>query len=132
MDTFAAILETVVRPFTWALVHFVWQGSLIAGLLAAVLFLLRHRPASVRYHWACGAMALMVILPVITVGILLNEPPLGPAPSSGGPSSRSSSSSSSGAAEPNNNSEGPYPGRVRTMRDRTTTIPAWAVTPTRR
>ena len=53
------------EPFTtalgWALVHFLWQGALIALLLALANAASRRAGARVRYALACGAMALMVL-----------------------------------------------------------------------
>ena len=50
----------------WALFHFLWQGTLVAAVLAALgVVLARCRPA-VRYAVACGALATMLALPVAT------------------------------------------------------------------
>src|SRR4051812_17841107 len=46
----------------WALLHLLWQGALVAGILAARLALLRNRSAQARYAAACAALALMPIL----------------------------------------------------------------------
>ncbi len=48
----------------WALIHFVWQGTLL-GLLAAALFALLRKPQS-RYAAGCAVMSLMAGSPVIT------------------------------------------------------------------
>jgi beta-lactamase regulating signal transducer with metallopeptidase domain len=50
----------LINTLGWTLVHFLWQGMLIALLLAAVHGLLRHAGARVRYVAACGAMLLML------------------------------------------------------------------------
>lgn len=42
-----------------ALLHFVWEGALIAALLGVVLAALRRAPAQARYLAACAAMAAM-------------------------------------------------------------------------
>src|SRR5262249_10813458 len=42
------------------LLHFLWQGTLIAVLLGCALALLRHSGSSVRYALSCAAMLLMV------------------------------------------------------------------------
>ncbi len=60
------LFQTVVLPVTWALIHFLWQGSLVAGGLALVLSQLRNHPPSVRYRWSCGALILALILPPLT------------------------------------------------------------------
>ena len=50
----------------WTLVHFLWQGTLIAVVLACVLALLQKRSAQLRYVICCVAMTLMMISPLIT------------------------------------------------------------------
>jgi beta-lactamase regulating signal transducer with metallopeptidase domain len=49
-----------------ALLHFVWQGMLVAGLLFGILGLLDRRRARLRYNLSCAALALMVLLPLAT------------------------------------------------------------------
>ncbi|HWM92225.1 MAG TPA: M56 family metallopeptidase [Thermoanaerobaculia bacterium] len=62
--------EALSTPMTqavgWALVHFLWQGALVAAGLAAGLALMRGRSASARYVLAVGALAVLVALPVVT------------------------------------------------------------------
>ena len=48
----------------WTLLHFLWQGLVIAALLAVTLRLLRHRSANLRYLAGCGALLLMAVAPV--------------------------------------------------------------------
>ena len=50
-----------------ALLHSLWQLTLVAGLLASVNALLRRRSAQARYLSATGALLLMVLLPVATL-----------------------------------------------------------------
>jgi beta-lactamase regulating signal transducer with metallopeptidase domain len=57
----------------WALVHFLWQGTLVALLLAAVLRAMRKQSAEVRYAAACAAMVLMAALPVFTLAALVHH-----------------------------------------------------------
>ena len=58
--------EQVTQRLAWVLVHFVWQGAAVAGLLALTLWLGRVTRPSARY--ACGlvALAVMVACPVVT------------------------------------------------------------------
>lgn len=49
-----------------ALLHFVWQGTLVACLLWITLSMLRHRTANQRYAASCAALALMPALPALT------------------------------------------------------------------
>ncbi|HET9225542.1 MAG TPA: M56 family metallopeptidase, partial [Thermoanaerobaculia bacterium] len=58
--------DPVLLAVGWALVHFLWQGTLVAAGLAAGLALMKGRSASARYALAVGALAVMVVLPVAT------------------------------------------------------------------
>ena len=56
-----------VERLGWTLVHFLWQGALIVLLYAAVRSLfLRRVEATVRYTFACAALAAMIVMPLIT------------------------------------------------------------------
>src|SRR5207253_2815928 len=46
----------------WALVHLLWQGILVASILAATLALMQRRSANARYLAACGALVLLLAL----------------------------------------------------------------------
>lgn len=50
----------------WALFHFLWQGTLVAAVLAALGVVLARRSPAVRYAVACGALATMLALPAAT------------------------------------------------------------------
>jgi beta-lactamase regulating signal transducer with metallopeptidase domain/multidrug efflux pump subunit AcrA (membrane-fusion protein) len=50
----------------WALVHFVWQGAVVALALAAALEALRRRSSGARYAAACIALLAMAAAPVVT------------------------------------------------------------------
>ena len=64
------ILELVRHPAAsrWGevLLHFLWQGTAVAALLAVVLSRLRHATAATRYQLACAALGLMAVLPLAT------------------------------------------------------------------
>ena len=72
-----------MNPWThvvgWTLIHFVWQGAVLAVIAAAVLRLCRHRSANARYASACVVLAGMLASPVITARVLLVSGP-SPAP----------------------------------------------------
>jgi beta-lactamase regulating signal transducer with metallopeptidase domain len=71
MSRLAALLEQpFVEALGWALLHFIWQGTLIALLLAAVLRVWRRQSANARYLCACLALSLMAVSPVITMARL--------------------------------------------------------------
>ncbi|MEZ5318030.1 MAG: M56 family metallopeptidase [Vicinamibacterales bacterium] len=55
-----------------ALIHFLWQGAAIAALAFGALRLVQ--TASGRYAVAVGALAAMLVAPVVTVGVLLASP----------------------------------------------------------
>ncbi|HVG11195.1 MAG TPA: M56 family metallopeptidase [Thermoanaerobaculia bacterium] len=59
-------LNPILQAVGWALVHFLWQGALVAGGLAAGLALMKKRSASARYALGVGTLALLVVLPVVT------------------------------------------------------------------
>ena len=50
----------------WTLIHFLWEGALIAALLAAALAFLRHAGSRVRYAVSCAALMLMLVFAVAT------------------------------------------------------------------
>lgn len=54
------------EPLGWALVHFLWQGALIAVLLAGALAFLRHAGSRIRYAASCAAMVLMLVCAAAT------------------------------------------------------------------
>ena len=59
------ISPELVRTVGWALLHFVWQGGVVAALLS-IAFAMTKR-AAVRYAAAVGALLLMVAFPIATV-----------------------------------------------------------------
>jgi len=56
----------LVQAIGWALLHLLWQGVLVAAILAATLALLRRQSANARYLASCGALLLLVGLGVAT------------------------------------------------------------------
>ncbi len=67
-----SLLENLFAPGTmerlgWMLVHVLWQATAVALLLAVFLRLLRNAGANIRYAAACAALALMVVLPLVTI-----------------------------------------------------------------
>src|SRR5437762_10815998 len=59
-------LYSVVQAIGWALLHLLWQGVLVAGILAATLALMQRQSASARYLASCGAMIALLVLLVAT------------------------------------------------------------------
>jgi beta-lactamase regulating signal transducer with metallopeptidase domain len=67
--------QEIVQQLGWTLLHFVWQATAVALVLAILLAGLRKAAPSVRYNIACAALALMVLLPVLTMPLVPVSPP---------------------------------------------------------
>ncbi len=65
--------QPMIHALGWTLLHFCWQGALVAVVLGCVLNLLGARPARARYAAACLALALMVALPLATFARLASK-----------------------------------------------------------
>ena len=55
----------------WTLIHFVWQGAVLAAVAAAALQLARRRSPTVRYVIGCAVLAAMLASPVMTARALM-------------------------------------------------------------
>ncbi|MEA2338472.1 MAG: hypothetical protein QOE82_2479, partial [Thermoanaerobaculia bacterium] len=63
MNGISMLLGTpLAQAIGWALLHLLWQGVLVAAILAATLALLSKQSANARYLASCGALALLVVL----------------------------------------------------------------------
>jgi beta-lactamase regulating signal transducer with metallopeptidase domain/uncharacterized protein involved in exopolysaccharide biosynthesis len=72
----------LVHRLGWVLLHFLWQGTAVALIWAALRYLLRRQDARVRYGVACLLLGLMAIAPVMTFRMLpMLEPRVSMAPS---------------------------------------------------
>ncbi len=60
------ISPEIAQRLAGSLLHFIWQGALLAFLTAMCLKLLSRRSAEIRYVVASTAMALMLAAPVLT------------------------------------------------------------------
>lgn len=56
----------LAQAIGWALLHLLWQATLVAGILAAVLALIPRQSARARYAVSCGALALVFAMFVAT------------------------------------------------------------------
>ena len=63
-------MTAITEALSAALIHFVWQGSIVGFLLWIMLFALRTRSANARYIAACAALAALAVMPVITTAVL--------------------------------------------------------------
>lgn len=59
-------LHPFLNSLGWTLLHFLWQGMLLAALTRATMILLRKRKSNVRYSVMCAALLLMLLTPVMT------------------------------------------------------------------
>ena len=66
-------LQAWTHVIGWTLIHFVWQGGLLAIAVAAGLRLCRRRSPAARYAIACAGLTAMLAAPAITAGILLER-----------------------------------------------------------
>jgi len=65
---------TLTNALAWTLIHFLWQGALIAVLLAGSLALLKNAGSRFRYAAGCAAMMLMLISASLTfVGLRMAD-----------------------------------------------------------
>src|SRR5262245_6009043 len=59
-----------IEVLGWTLIHFTWQGTLVALSLAGVLRMLRGSSTNMRYEAACVSLLLMSSLPLFTISII--------------------------------------------------------------
>lgn len=67
-------MTVIPHAISAGLLHFVWQGLLVAFLLWVALATLRNGSARLRYMLSCAALAIMIALPVITVWVVYSAP----------------------------------------------------------
>src|SRR5262245_58761757 len=79
----------VMEALGWALVHFIWQGALIALLLASIRSFIHQRAAGARYLVACAAMLLMLTSPIITTAAIASQDKAAPGSNAPGASKQS-------------------------------------------
>ena len=63
-------LPSVLWALGWTLLHFIWQASLVALILAVGRLYLRESPAESRYRLACAALFTLAALPLCTFGLI--------------------------------------------------------------
>lgn len=76
-------MTELAHAISVALLHFVWQGLLVAFVLWVALAMLGHRPVRLRYALSCAALLLMIAAPVVTVCLVYRA--AGPATVYSGP-----------------------------------------------
>jgi beta-lactamase regulating signal transducer with metallopeptidase domain/peptidoglycan/xylan/chitin deacetylase (PgdA/CDA1 family) len=65
--------QDALQAVGWALVHFVWQGALVAILFTCFSSLTKSATANVRYAGACVALTLMLALPLATAVLAMSS-----------------------------------------------------------
>ena len=63
--------QPLIHAVGWSLLHFLWEGAIVALLLTSALRLLSNRSSQLRYAVACCALVLMAAGPLVTFGLLL-------------------------------------------------------------
>jgi beta-lactamase regulating signal transducer with metallopeptidase domain len=66
MSALQLLTGPLAQAVGWALLHLLWQATIVAGILAAVLALMSRQTASARYVVSCGALALVFAMFVAT------------------------------------------------------------------
>jgi len=66
-------MTAIAQALSAALLHFIWQGTLVAFLLWITLSTLRNGTANQRYAAGCAALALMAALPAVTAWIVYRQ-----------------------------------------------------------
>jgi beta-lactamase regulating signal transducer with metallopeptidase domain len=67
-------VTAITHAISAALLHFAWEGLLIALLLWIALAILRNGSARHRYFVSCAALGIMTVLPVVTAWFLYRPP----------------------------------------------------------
>ena len=79
-DGLATVLDAgTTERLGWTLLHFVWEGTAVAALLALALLALRRRPAHQRHAASLAALLAMAALPAATYFLLPQPRRPGPA-----------------------------------------------------
>jgi beta-lactamase regulating signal transducer with metallopeptidase domain len=72
--------QPIFQALGWALIHFLWQGTLVALLYASFRAALQRQTSHVRYAVACCALLLMLAAPIITTLVIKRTIPSAPEP----------------------------------------------------
>src|ERR1700722_4711968 len=67
-------MAPIVHAISAALLHFVWEGIVVAFMLWLTLSILGRNSARLRYALSCTALAIMIALPFLTVWIVYRAP----------------------------------------------------------
>ncbi len=67
MTNLPVLLDRVCAVIGWGLIHFLWQGTVLAVLLGLTLLVLPRAFARARYVAGCVTLALMLLAPTFTI-----------------------------------------------------------------
>ena len=67
-------MTAITHAMSAALLYFVWQGALLAGLAWIALAMLRNSSARMRYVVSCAALGIMTVLPIVTAWVVYRAP----------------------------------------------------------
>ena len=67
-------MTAITHAMSAALLYFVWQGALLAGLAWIALAMLRNSSARMRYVVSCAALGIMTVLPIVTAWVIYRAP----------------------------------------------------------
>ncbi len=85
-----APIQAGMQTIGWTLIHFVWQGGLLAVVTAAGLRWSRHRSSEARYAIACVGLTAMLAAPAITAAVSWVPPAAELSGASGAPAASAS------------------------------------------
>jgi beta-lactamase regulating signal transducer with metallopeptidase domain len=61
-----ALEHPLIEALSWSLLHFLWQGAVVSGLLALILVAFRRASSHARYVVLCSGLTVMALCPVVT------------------------------------------------------------------
>jgi beta-lactamase regulating signal transducer with metallopeptidase domain len=67
------LMQPACQALGWALLHFCWQGTLVALAMAGCKLTLRNSPARVRYTVNCLCLVLLLALPLLTLAVFVSQ-----------------------------------------------------------
>jgi beta-lactamase regulating signal transducer with metallopeptidase domain len=70
MPALDLLASPLAERLTWTLVHFLWQGTAVTGLLFVIVEVARLRRANVRYACSLAALLVMTACPLVTFVVL--------------------------------------------------------------
>ena len=66
-------IAAIASALAWTLAHFLWQGTLLAGVFASTPHIVRRTTPQARYLVGCAVLAVMLTAPTVTFIVLLER-----------------------------------------------------------